>query len=203
MFHFGFELEGFEQDSSGKINLPSKDRTTDGFPGLIEIRTKGGAGLQEAYFDLLRQYVMNPFDTVTNRHKFTLEELRTLRKTGWHKEALTLSNLYNKAQKDLKGTTIASLQLNFSCVDHLSYVDRDGKTVPTKYKLFDFVPIIRELDSLFHQEIVGAGRQIGWYAVKDGYRVEYRSLPNSVFTTNDVMIKNLLGHIKTIFDKYE
>lgn len=55
---------------------------------------------------------------------------------------------------------------------------------------FDFVEIIRNLDSEFKDEITTANRQPGFYSVKDDIRVEYRSLPNFVSQINPTTLIN-------------
>jgi hypothetical protein len=58
--------------------------------------------------------------------------------------------------------------------------------------MFDFRPIIERLDKEFAAELKMSNRQPGFYAVKDDCRVEYRSLPNFVFTPDLAKIKPLL-----------
>lgn len=198
-FRFGFELEGFFVGEDNLVTLPPKNYPCDGFPGLCEVRTVGGKSLQDAYFELLNEYRKFPFDYKRNEHIFSPEQKRLLRKRGTNKEAMDLSNLYGKEPKHLGNRTLASLQINISNLVKTSY-DRviDGKISrdSDQYGLFDLAPIIRKLDQEFAKEIKDSKRQPGFYAIKDGIRVEYRSLPNWVFKTdlNDITV--LLDRIK-------
>ena len=201
MFNFGFELEGWEVELEDKIILPKETRTTDAFPGLIEIRTHQGQTLKNAYFDLLKRFSDDPFNTSTHKHTFTPDQKRILRKKQTNKSPCEINNIYSKTPKALNNSTIASLQINFSKLKDHSYHDKEGKYHETTYSLFDFIPIIKNLDNMFLDEILKSNRQPGWYSIKDSCRVEYRSLPCSVFETNLSNIRNLLNKINQCFPK--
>lgn len=78
---------------------------------------------------------------------------------------------------------------------HVKGNDRVVVKEPALYGLFDFYPIVKKLDDEFKNEIKAANRQAGFYAIKDGCRLEYRSLPNSVFETELAAITKLLNRI--------
>ncbi len=194
--NFGFELEGFYKQN-GSITLPPTDFPTDDFKGLCEVRTFGGkASLEEAYFDLLCEYSKYQFDIETSQFKFSTSELSVLRRRGIYKDQVNIQNLYGKVPRELNRTTFASLQLNISHCTRNEFYDKEGRFHAAEYSVFDYVPIIRALDKEFGNEITAANRQIGWYAVKDNCRVEYRSLPNTLFTTDIQKINLLLQRIK-------
>ncbi len=184
---FGFELEGFYKEA-GKIALPPKHYPTDGFPGLCEVRTNGGKSLELAYFELLNEFRRYPFSTLHAEWTFTPEEKRRIRARHSEKTAVDIRNIYYKLPKALGNRTLASLQINFSRENGVT------ERGDTKYGLFDYFPIIKQLDEEFSSEIIASGRQCGWYAVK-GDRVEYRSLPNTIFTTDLNGITALLNRI--------
>ena len=52
-YRYGFELEGFCTTSTGAVIIPPKNYPTDGFPGLVEVRTNGGDDIEKQYFKLL------------------------------------------------------------------------------------------------------------------------------------------------------
>ena len=56
--------------------------------------------------------------------------------------------------------------------------------------------IVKSLDEEFEKEIRESNRQPGMYAIKDDIRLEYRSLPNSVF---DIDYQNLLERLRRVF----
>lgn len=194
-FRFGFELEGF-YSVNNTITLPPKGYPTDGFPGLCEVRSSGGKSLWDAHTQLLGEYNRNPFDYETVEYTFSPDDKRQIRARNGEKTAVSIQNVYGKKPKALGNRTLASLQINISLLTDSSYTDKEGRYHPERYGLFDYVPIIRALDNTFKEQIEDAGRQIGWYAVKDGYRVEYRSLPNKVFSIYPHRIKDLLDRIE-------
>lgn len=201
MYLFGFELEGFEGGHSPlvPITLPKQDRSTDGFPGLIEIRTHKPTDLYSAYFDLLKQFTLNPFNIHKTEHKFTPKERTILRRREGVKDPVFISNIYGKDPKDLGSRTLASFQINFSKQKTAAYTDNTGKQHSAVYEIFDYVPIIRKLDKLYSKHIKDAKRQEGFYSIKDGCRVEYRSLPNSAFQTHPQTAINWLKLIEECF----
>lgn len=203
MYQFGFELEGFYRvldiSSNGgmKIVLPPKDYPTDGFPGLCEVRTVGAAGLSQAYYALMMAYAQTPFDKDTPEYIFSPADKRLIRARHNEKTAVNISNIYGKEPKALGNRTIASFQINISRRIRCGYTDDKGIKHPEEYGLFDYYPIIKALDDEFKTEIKAAGRQKGFYSVKDGCRVEYRSLPNSVFETDLKRVTMLLKRIQS------
>ena len=185
--HFGFELEGFYRVAN-LVTLPPRYYPTDGFPGLCEVRTVGGQYLEAAYYALLNQFRQHPFDFNTYEYTFSPKEKQILRRRWNEKEAVSINNIYGKAPRALGNKTIASFQIS------LSRPTRKGLNDRQEYGIFDFVPMIERLDETFAKEIADSKRQPGWYAVKDD-RVEYRSLPNFVFTEDREGITKLLDKI--------
>lgn len=198
MFKFGFELEGFYTDK-GEIQLPPKHYSTDGFPGLCEIRTVGGGSLEDAYFSVLNSYRKTPFDLSFSSGVFSPQQRRQIRQRENVKDGVDIQNIYGKEPRLIGNKTLASLQVNISYQTRNSFQKVSDKGIihhePETYGLFDFVPIIRALDEEFEKEIKKANRQAGFYSIKDGCRVEYRSLPNTVFETELVGITKFLDRI--------
>jgi len=194
LLKFGFELEGFyfevKEDEHGRkyknITVPPTDYSTDGFPGLVEIRTaKPSTNIFEAYMNMIACYrdSIKNVDFSCHTHTFSKEDKAVIR-TKYHvKEAVKIRNIYGKAPRLLGNKTIASFQINISNIvaSRSSYVLHDGSELELsdQYGLFDFANIIRALDKAFEKEIKEARRQPGEYAIK-GNRLEYRSLPNFV-----------------------
>ena len=181
MFKFGFELEGFYTED-GIITIPPKEYPTDGFPGLVELRTRGPNDLLVAFIKTLQEAFQWPnVDFSTSSATFTAEQRAILRRRQQLKDAWDIRNIYGKAPKLLGNRTIASCQINISYETQHRYWDKEGKEHPAVYGLFDMPQVIRNLDEEFGPEIKEAGRQPGEYCVKNNNRLEYRSLPNFVF----------------------
>lgn len=99
----------------------------------------------------------------------------------WEKDQVSVQNIYGKTPRRLGNRTLASLQINVSNRLAKKYTDSKGNVFPDRYGAIDVIPIVRGLDKEFSDEIKNSNRQPGMYAVKDDIRLEYRSLPNSVF----------------------
>ena len=194
---FGLELEGFYR-KSGAITVPPETYPTDTFPGLVEIRTVGGAPLKDCYFTILKRLSeLGSVDIMTARHVFTGAERAAIRERFIDKGGVSLRNIYGRHPKLLGNATIASLQINMSNERRPAYRSKEGTNVAACYGVFDFVSIIRNLDEEFSKEIMLAKRQPGCYAIKDdGIRVEYRSLPNFVFKTGFYDINTVISRIE-------
>jgi hypothetical protein len=196
---FGFELEGFYRDADGNVALPPTRYPTDGFPGLCELRSTGGKSLDDAYFEVLRQTMEKPFDWMLFEHTFTQEQRRGIRaRPAPEKEAVFINNIYGKLPRALGNRTLASFQINFSWL--VAPESRTAKTFSAaRYGMIDFRPYIEKLDKEFAAELKMSNRLPGMYAVKDELRVEYRSLPNFVFTNDLAKVNTLLDRIRKCF----
>jgi hypothetical protein len=201
MLRFGFELEGFYHAGTENITVPPKEYPRDSFPGLVEIRTSGGKSLELSYMELLykaSQYISTTsFSKVS--HVFSGNELRQIRQVHFEKGGLKIENIYGKPPRLLGNKILASLQINISDLHTDSYRDCRGTLTPASYGLFDFVSIIRNLDEEFKQEIKESNRQPGFYCIKDGYRLEYRSLPNSVFSPDITSGNEFLDRVRKCY----
>lgn len=201
MFLYGFELEGFFQ-VEGEVSLPPKNYPTDGFPGLVELRTQGGLALHRAYSEIIRLNIDTPDVTFSlHEHVFLRNQRGELRRRHTEKTAWDIQNLYGRHPRMLGNKTIASLQLNISKQLRSSYTDVDGKFHPETYGMLDIPRIVRSLDKEFAIEIKAASRQPGEYAVKNDVRLEYRSLPNSVFSFEAETSRSFLKRIKTAVEQ--
>lgn len=199
MLKFGLELEGFFDSGKGFdfIAPPPKDYPTDGFPGLVEFRSTGANSLHEAYSQVLVEIIKHP-NVLTSEfeHTFSPESRAELRRRHEVKSAWDIRNLYGKNPRALGNKTIASLQINISNSTSSEYRDKDGTVHPERFGLLDVPKIILNLDEEFQEEIKEAKRQAGEYCIKDGRRLEYRSLPNFVFPTNPQAAKTFLERIE-------
>jgi hypothetical protein len=179
---YGFELEGFYYNSAHEFTTPPREYPTDGFPGLVELRTTGAACLDRCYSEIIRQSLKTPSTNFeTHVHSFSRDCRQEIRRRHFEKTEVSIQNLYNKKPRLLGNKTLASFQLNISNLLHPSFRNKEGELVAERYGLLDIPSIIRRLDAEFEEEIKMANRQPGEYAIKDGFRLEYRSLPNFVF----------------------
>lgn len=195
MYKFGFELEGFyfpPDSNSGEFTLPPKRYPNDGFAGLVEFRTVGGSDIETAYYSLFKQLSDYPHVSYkTTEHIFNASEKSEIRRRGVYKEQVNVQNLYGKPPRDAGRRTLASFQVNLSNQTRRVVGD---KTI-TVDCMFDMVQFIRSMDKEFAFEIKVAKRQPGMYAIKDGFRLEYRSLPNSVFSCNYAESRDVIRRI--------
>lgn len=201
-YRYGFELEGFWTGPEGII-VPPSNYPHDGFPGLIEFRSVGGKFLEEAWSDLLchmSKYDLSGFETGFATHTFTPDQKRAIRKVGATKDACDVQNLYGKKPRNLGGKTIASLQINISNCVRSEYRESNGTLHQDAYSILDVGKIVKALDKTFATEIKESGRQRGEYAIK-GDRLEYRSLPNTIFTWNHRLTKMFLDRIRNAVEK--
>lgn len=192
---FGLELELFYGARTGttpSIRVPPHrgDMPVDGFAGLVEIRSRVSADPYECYGDVLQkiQKIEDMFycDLIlAPQHKFCAEELQRIRGNEFaptKDRQVFINNLYGKKTRLLPaGVALASLQINFSDQLAPSTRDKEGIERPARYGLLDIPYIVRKLDENYRTAIAATKRQEGFYAVKDGYRLEYRSAPNIVF----------------------
>lgn len=211
MLKFGFELEGFYKED-GNIIPPNNTYPLDGFPGLIELRTQGGNTLTQAYSEIINRMLLLPdpskFDSKTSEYKFTGEQMAWMRKNlTFEKRQMDVRNIYNKAPRRTGNRTLASLQVNISNLVREGWtqtVTIDGKSQAVShlavYGLLPIDRIVRNFDEEFKQEIKDSDRQPGMYAIKDNYRLEYRSLPNFVFPLGayggDIFLKRIEKCVK-------
>jgi hypothetical protein len=209
-FRFGFELEGFNTNKDGEVQLPEKGMPLDGFPGLVEVRTSGGQTLEDAIWLLKREVSKYPLVNFSLcRHRFNAADLSLLRRNyPFSKRQVEVNNVYGLKPRLMAGITMSSLQISISRQVAEPYqvqrIDSNGRTFihshSAQYGLFDFVPVIRKLDSLFAEPIKRSGRAPGWYAVK-GDRVEYRSLPSSVWADWGYKPRALQALLETCFQQ--
>jgi hypothetical protein len=211
MFRYGFELEGFALGTGTEIVIPPIGWPTDGFPGLVEIRTTGPNLLEDAYFGILkglygiRDNICN-LSIIHHEHKFSGKQVAEMRRTRRFdaKDQLDIRCIYNKEPRALNGRTLASFQINISNLINEEYKTNrvvDGKIeeqirTPEKYGMLDVPNIVRRLDEAFKDDIKRSNRQPGFYAIKDTYRLEYRSLPNFVFPANFMEARPFLEKIR-------
>ena len=207
---FGFELEGFTREKhSDLITIPPTTIPVDGFPGLVELRNTGGDDLFDQLaiiakrvmglrIDLKRFMMYEDFQTT--EYKFSGQEMAQLRRSrAFHKDVVDIQNIYGRQPRRFGNRTLASFQVNVSNQIGWSRTERLGdKTIdiPARYGLLDIKNIVKSLDEEFEKEIKESNRQPGMYAIKDNIRLEYRSLPNSVF---DIDYQNLLERLRRVF----
>lgn len=194
-YRFGFEVEGFAV-KNGLVVVPPSGASTDGFPGLLELRNTGGSGLYSSLVDLTKSFhelrrsfqcVGCEYDFTVPMHSFTGSDMAYLRKNArFVKDQVDIQNIYGKVPRRFGNKTLASFQINMSSLirGSSSYEDKNGnkREIPESYGLLDVHRIVKAFDKEFAAEIKESNRQPGMYAIKDGYRLEYRSLPNYVFS---------------------
>lgn len=202
MFRYGFELEGFFEDEAGVIVPPDRSNSfpKDGFPGLCELRTTGGKCLHEAGAELLGlalSYNLSLINFRIHEHKFSGEEMAYIRKHfRFEKDQVDVKNIYGKKPRALNGRTLASFQINISNQLSESRKDKDVY-IPAQYGLLDVHGIVLRLDKAFATDIKNSNRQPGMYAIKDNYRLEYRSLPNFSWHMDEpYLCRSVLNRIK-------
>lgn len=200
MIKYGFELEAFALRDGTELTIPpNRSWPVDGFPGLIEFRSSGGKDIHDAFGDLLSHMSRYPniYTYKVNEHKFTAQEKATLRRDrSFQKDYVDVQNVYGREPKDVGLKTLASFQINVSNELSPEYKDKDGSVRPARYGLLDVPNIVKRLDEEFGVFIKASNRRPGFYAIKDGYRLEYRSLPNSIFPEEINEINRFLTRIK-------
>lgn len=196
MFKFGFELEGFMFVGDGLLTIPPKTYPTDGFPGLVELRTRGAQRLEDAYADIITERVKHhDVDFNTCSATFDGKQRAELRRRYSEKTQWDIRNIYGKTPRLMGNKTIASLQINISNVVAEERTDDKGSYHHPRYGLFDVTQVIFNLDNAFENEIKAANRQPGEYCIKDNTRLEYRSLPNFAFEFNLGIAQRFLDKI--------
>lgn len=197
MLLFGIELEGFQVDpETNEVVIPSSVMPTDGYPGLVEFRTTGGKNLEDCIWKIFRDITESRRPVVFKpEHTFSAYEKQKIMQNVSLKEGTPVYNIYNKTPKLLGNKTIASCQINISNLVRRSYTIKK-QTVPDSYSLVNIPTIVRNLDEEFSVEIKESKRQPGFYAIKDSYRLEYRSLPNTVFPKTPEEIALFASRIK-------
>lgn len=209
---FGLEFEFFvKRNDNGEVVIAQEATyNLDANPVVGELRTIVHSDLVSAVFELKkliyeekkrlaqRGYSM----LIASEVILTKDKLRQLRATtGYSKTPLLEKSIYPKGalSKILgKGLFKASLQINMSkeYTSAVEFTDSKGKRYYVNKQfseVFDYVSIISKFDICFANEIKEAKRVKGVYAIKDGVngsRVEYRSLPNTVFL-EDLLSINL------------
>lgn len=212
MFRYGFELEGFlEKDN--QVITPPHDFPVDGFPGLVELRNFGGNSLEDSYSKILTEYLRLPKnDRIDNlpitvnfsksEHVFSGKDMQHLRAHAvFDKSLLNVKNIYGRSPRRLGNKTLASLQVNISNELYSAWVDKEGVSHPARFGLLDVHNIISNLDEEFEEEIKLSKRQPGMYAIKDEYRLEYRSLPNFVFKFAVNEAEEMIDRIKSAVEE--
>lgn len=195
MFLYGFEVEGFYQGNADWI--PPKNYPTDGFPGLVEFRTENGSSLEDCYAQLCgKSLIYSNVSIGVSSTVFNRKAREEFRRRWLEKGSCDIQNLYGKRPRLLGNKTIASFQINISYLLSKRYTDNKGSIHSERYGALDVPRIVRNLDTEFSKEIQAAGRQKGEYAIKDNIRLEYRSLPNSVFNFNPNVFREVMRRIK-------
>lgn len=190
MYIFGLELETFLMNEKDEIIVPDpKIHPTDSFIGLLEFRSKPNSNIFTCFGEIesqIQEFIYKhkySCPCLISNHTFTPTQKQLIRKrTEIHnKSYLDAQNIYNLKPKTLNNKTIASLQINISNEISPQYTHKEI-LIPAVYGLLNINKIISSLDTRFKDDIKTAGRQPGWYAIKDQIRLEYRSLPNDIYT---------------------
>lgn len=188
---YGLELEMFFVNKGKTITVPQHGLPLDGCGAIVELRSEPHESLYDSTFEInkcLKEYYdkginLQPVSSSgANRHEFTREEWRTILQQQ-NKDLITpIRSVYNEEQRELPKRVIAvSLQLNISNEIAAKYVDEEHRVTYARYGLLDIHNIVTKLDEEFAAEIRKQKRVAGEYAIKDGIRLEYRSLPSTAF----------------------
>lgn len=211
MLNYGIELEFFVSDKEGNY-IPAYKATsnTDGNPVIGEIKTKIYSSITDCVFEMDKLLYLER-EKISNKGyilclipsiKVDNDFLKNIRNDAAYinkksLDVLSELSIYGKATGKIlpRGIYKASLQLNISDNNTIRYIA--AKRYPgnehytpcdaelQKADVFDYVSIIRKLDDTFSKEISEAKRVRGVYAIKDGdsgKRIEYRSLPNNIYS---------------------
>ena len=180
---------------------PSKsDVPVDGFAGLLELRSIVSADIFECWGDIAsKKLALEYQEGITfdqsPEHHFTVEQLQEIRrnKNSPNKDReCFIRNIYGKKPRLLRsGHALASLQISFSEKTRAGYTrnftvgtDIRSVAIPDSFGLLDTYSTVKALDEAFAADITSSARQKGFYAIKDGIRLEYRSLPAYSFNQN-------------------
>jgi len=206
MKKIGFEREYFLVDNKGKlvINPSAYGFTTDDFGILVEARGKASKDMDEAVLSLMfeEKKLMNL--AKKQNLKLVLEPNKKLSK----KELTEVYGRYSKDPSKAENMYGTTKELDFSRVNaglHVHFSNEEKKTIDKTIN-YIFLPnfkekekkftekdteevivnyflnipkIIRELDTIFKEEIKKANRRLGEYEIKP-HGFEYRSLPNNI-----------------------
>lgn len=211
MKNYGIELEFVVKDAAGNI-VPAFKATTnlDGNPLIGELRTEIHNNIVDCVFELRKLihneskalkdkgYTLNLIPEIKVDDLF-LKDLRRNENYTNRKQSTVLEDhsIYGKGTGKVlaKGIFKTSLQINISDNEEISIKEWKKIEIEDKSKwessyskqkysqVFDFISVIRSLDTLFSKEIKDTKRVPGVYAIKDGQygkRIEYRSLPANI-----------------------
>lgn len=189
MYIFGLELETFLVNNNNEIIIPNPEiHPTDSCIGLLEFRSKPNPNIFTCFGEIESQLQefnyknKDLYPLIIAYHTFTTTQKQLIRKrtTNHCKSYLNTQNIYGLKPKAIGNKSIASLQINISNQISPEY-KQENITIPARYGLLDINNIVSSLDNTFKNEIKNQQRQIGWYAIKDQIRLEYRSLPNTIY----------------------
>jgi hypothetical protein len=211
MLKFGIELEFFVYNKDNKL-VPAYEATSnlDGNPVIGELRTGVYDNIVDCKFALDKLLYLESNRLQAKGYRMAIEPeirvdnefLKALRSDPKYinrkeLEVLQELSIYGKQTGKIlpRGIYKASLQVNLSCNATFNYLSYRKISVEDKYRweseseakqyseLFDYVSIIRKLDTAFASAIKNTHRVAGVYTIKNGTlgkRIEYRSLPNTV-----------------------
>ena len=197
---YGVEIEFFVIDKRSRkpvlLNQGEDDILDnighDEYPVLGEVRSSVYEEVYLAVVDALYRFknVQNQLqDTGYEAHRIssmplTREIWEQVRRAGGKKCGVSERNLYgDKIKRPMNSKVItAGLHIHFSngeTYDETCDCRCKRKYTIYKYAQVDIPHMVLQLDKKFKRVIERAGRQCGWYELKN-YGFEYRSLPNSV-----------------------
>lgn len=199
----GFELELFVTKNKIIISPGIMDLPHDNNGMLLELRGNPSKSIEEAYYSIFAKLAELEsklkglvVDKKANWIEKTPEILKTqreyIRKNGNTKD-ISWENMYN-LEPGNKNITHFSAGLHIHLKSEKEYSTRkDNVAFSHKYpELFDFNKDFRSIENEFSKDIKKAERELGFYELKDDGRVEYRSLPASLFFES-----NFLKRIKS------
>lgn len=192
----GFEVELFTY-SKGKLISPAlNDLPYDANGMLLEMRGNASSSIEEAYFSIFAQLAVwdDKLKGFTTRRDVDWEEKNEaarkeqreyLRRFG-EKKRLLWQNLY-ELEPSPKNDTYFSAGLHIHFKGEEECYDSGTKQTYTRPVLFDFPRVFRAIEKEFDADMKRSERTKGFYEIKGDGRVEYRSLPSSLFFQKDFL----------------
>lgn len=186
MITFGLEREKFCL-IDGEVAVVPNGLPADNCGWLIEARGNPFSSPREAVYSLLAEE--NRIESLLGKAGVTLgtepvmavgRSLRVAAQRKHSKGRIDYQNIYgfDKHRKRMS-EALASTQITIRSTRLIH--DYSGKTKDVEVgQMFDFPQVIRYLDKRFKTEIKAAKRNPGFYELKSGDMVEYRSLPNTI-----------------------
>ena len=199
MITFGLEREKFCL-IDGEVAVVPYFLPHDNCGWLVKTRGNPFSSPREAVFSLLAEEdrinaLLEDNITLSSEPYMTVgKSLRVAAQRKFAKGTIDYQNIYghDKHRKRMS-EALASTQVT---IRSTTFIQPTGATKGVEVgQVFDFPQVIRYLDNRFKAEIKAAKRNPGFYELKGGSMVEYRSLPNNI---PDAELIDALEKVKSI-----